>query len=89
MVLAVAPEKWEPSWRPWPPRKRRGHGDRPLQPTGRLVVKYGETIVGDLAMSFLHDGRPRVVHEAVYNPPPPEPLTLPGADVARLQRPIC
>ena len=35
-------------------------------PTGRLVLKYHGQEVADLAMEFLHDGRPPVVREAVW-----------------------
>ena len=35
-------------------------------PTGRLVLKYQGQQVADLAMEFLHNGRPEVVREAVY-----------------------
>ena len=38
-------------------------------PTGRLVLKYAGQQVADLAMEFLHDGRPPVVRDAVYAPP--------------------
>ncbi len=38
-------------------------------PTGRLVLKYNDHQVADLAMTFLHNGRPAVVREAVYNAP--------------------
>lgn len=38
--------------------------------TGNLVLKYEETIVGSLPMSFLHDGRPPVVREATFLPQP-------------------
>ena len=34
-------------------------------PTGRLVLKYHGQEVANLAMEFLHDGRPPVVREAV------------------------
>jgi phosphoribosylformylglycinamidine synthase len=37
--------------------------------------------VADLAMAFLHDGRPPVVREATYSPPPVQPLPLPAKDV--------
>lgn len=37
-------------------------------PTGRLVLKYNDTVVCDLPMSFMHNGRPPVVREAVYAP---------------------
>jgi phosphoribosylformylglycinamidine synthase len=35
-------------------------------PTGRLVLKYHGREVANIAMEFLHDGRPPVVREAVY-----------------------
>jgi len=44
-------------------------------PTGRLVLKYHGNVVGDLAMSFLHEGRPPIVREAIYEPRPERPLT--------------
>ena len=37
-----------------------------FEPTGRLVLKYQGQAVANLAMEFLHDGRPPVVREAVY-----------------------
>ncbi len=39
-----------------------------FEPTGRLVLKYQDQVVGDLPMSFLHDGRPPVVRKATYEP---------------------
>jgi phosphoribosylformylglycinamidine synthase len=39
-------------------------------PSGRLKLKYHEHEVADLSMPFLHDGRPPVVREAIYIPPP-------------------
>ena len=46
-----------------------------FKPTGRLVLKYGNQVVGDLAMSMLHDGRPPIVREATYQPSPKQPLS--------------
>lgn len=40
-----------------------------FEPTGRLVLKYQDEVVGDLAMEFLHDGRPPIVRDATYSPP--------------------
>lgn len=51
-------------------------------PTGRLVLKYEGQQVADLAMEFLHDGRPAVVRDAVYTPPPVVPLRPPEKDCA-------
>ncbi len=41
-----------------------------FEPTGRLILKYNDTVVCDLPMSFMHNGRPPVVREAVYKPTP-------------------
>jgi len=35
--------------------------------TRQLVLKYGEHKVGEVSMHFLHDGRPPVIREAVYD----------------------
>ncbi|MCC7138796.1 MAG: phosphoribosylformylglycinamidine synthase subunit PurL [Planctomycetes bacterium] len=35
--------------------------------TGRLVVRHGRTVVGDLSMEFLHEGLPRVVRKATFS----------------------
>jgi phosphoribosylformylglycinamidine synthase len=46
-------------------------------PTGRLELRYHDVRVGELAMQFLHDGRPPVVREAVYTVPEPVAQPLP------------
>jgi phosphoribosylformylglycinamidine synthase len=46
-------------------------------PGGRLRLFYDGSLVGDLAMEFLHEGRPPVVRQAVYRTPPEQPLVLP------------
>ncbi|TWT37506.1 Phosphoribosylformylglycinamidine synthase subunit PurL [Posidoniimonas corsicana] len=48
-----------------------------FNPTGKLLLKYGEHTVGELPMSLLHDGRPPVVRQASYTPSPVTPLTPP------------
>ena len=48
--------------------------------TRRLVLKYEETVVADLSMEFLHEGRPPVVREALYKPIPATPLDVPAED---------
>ena len=45
-----------------------------FEPTGRLVLKYNDAVVGDLPMSFLHDGRPPVVRQATFTPKPTQEL---------------
>lgn len=39
-----------------------------FEPTGNLVLKYHDTQVGEVSMQFLHDGRPPVIRNAVYQP---------------------
>jgi phosphoribosylformylglycinamidine synthase len=46
-------------------------------PTGRLTLKYHDQRVGELTMDFLHNGRPPVIREAVYQPTPDRLLVLP------------
>lgn len=48
-----------------------------FEPTGRLTLKYNDTVVCDLPMEFMHDGRPPVIREATYTPAP-ESETLSG-----------
>ena len=69
MVFAVSDEQW-----PKFEAVCRAEGVEAVvigqyKPTGRLQLKYGDDVVGDLAMEFLHDGRPPVVRSAVYEPP--------------------
>ena len=54
-------------------------------PTGRLQLTYHGQVVGDIAMSFLHDGRPPIIRDAIYSPAPVKPITLTelGADEHR------
>lgn len=56
-----------------------------FKPTGRLVLKYHGQQVADLAMSFLHDGRPPIIREAVFTPKAEEPLR--AIEVARISNP--
>jgi len=51
--------------------------------TGRLTLRYQGQIVGDLAMDFLHEGRPPVVRKATWTPPEARDLPLPpgGGDL--------
>ncbi len=49
---------------------------------GRLKLMYRGELVGDLAMEFLHDGRPPVVRQAVYHPAATKPLSVPDLSPA-------
>jgi phosphoribosylformylglycinamidine synthase len=55
-------------------------------PTGRLQLTYHGHVVGDLSMKFLHDGRPPVIRDAVYEPVVEAPLELPAMDAEALRR---
>jgi len=41
-----------------------------FKPTGQLTLKYNDTVVADLSMEFMHDGRPPVVREAFFHASP-------------------
>jgi phosphoribosylformylglycinamidine synthase II len=66
MVAAIAPKDW--------PRFRAMCVAEDVEAvvlgkftgTGRLVVRHGKTLVGDLSMAFLHDGLPKVLRRATY-----------------------
>ncbi|QGJ68490.1 Phosphoribosylformylglycinamidine synthase subunit PurL [Planctomycetales bacterium 10988] len=45
--------------------------------TGKLTLNYEDKLVGELEMSFLHDGRPPVIRDAVYQPAEIKPWSLP------------
>ena len=45
-----------------------------FKPTGQLTLKYDGLVVADLSMHFMHDGRPPVVRQAVYQPPLVSPI---------------
>ncbi len=78
MVLAVPPSSWSEF-----ESLCRSEGVEAailgeFKPTGRLMLKYHGLQVADLAMSFLHDGRPPIVREAVFTPKAEEPLRQVG-----------
>ena len=86
MVLAVPPSSWTEF-----ESLCRSEGVEAailgeFKPTNRLVLKYHGQQVADLAMSFLHDGRPPVVREAVFTPKAEGPLTSvePRSDCERI-----
>ncbi|MGD0899127.1 MAG: AIR synthase-related protein, partial [Thermoguttaceae bacterium] len=69
MVLSVPEEKWEELSALCASEGVEATVIGRFVPTGRLSLKYNDQTVADLAMEFLHDGRPPVVREAVYEPP--------------------
>ncbi|MEM9367544.1 MAG: phosphoribosylformylglycinamidine synthase subunit PurL [Planctomycetota bacterium] len=69
MVLSVPPEKWESLQALCDSEGVEAAVIGRFEPTSRLRLKYGDQVVGDLSMDFLHDGRPPVIRDAVYQPP--------------------
>ncbi len=76
MVLAVPPANWEAFNKLAASEGVEATIIGQFVPTGRLQLRYGDHLVGDLSMEFLHGGRPPVVRDAVYDPPVPEPLRI-------------
>lgn len=77
MVLSVPPQHWDELHAMCAAEGVEATVIGKFAPTGRLVLKYDEHIVGDLAMDLLHNGRPPVVRSASYTPPAIEALPLP------------
>lgn len=80
MVLAVPPENWDEFHALCQSEDVEATVIGQFTETRRLVLKYQDTTVADLAMAFLHDGRPPVIRQAVYSPPETRPLTPPTKD---------
>jgi phosphoribosylformylglycinamidine synthase len=70
MVLSVPPEHWEALSALCRREGVEATVIGTFVPTGRLQLKYHDQQVADLTMQFLHEGRPPVVREANYSPPP-------------------
>src|SRR5207249_8601040 len=64
MVLAVPPEKWPELQALCGSEDVEATALGTFEPTGRLRLKYQGEEVADLAMTFLHEGRPKVVRRA-------------------------
>jgi phosphoribosylformylglycinamidine synthase len=74
MIFSVSPDKWDEFRTLCESENVEATAIGKFVPNHRLVLKYGEHQVADLAMAFLHDGRPPVVRDAVYTPPATSPL---------------
>jgi phosphoribosylformylglycinamidine synthase II len=77
MVLSVSEKHWEELHALCEAEGVEATVIGKFAPTGRLVLKYGENVVGDLAMDLLHNGRPPVIRSASYTPKAENPLELP------------
>jgi phosphoribosylformylglycinamidine synthase len=80
MVLAVPPDRW--------PELRELCACEGVEATdlgrfvdsGRLTLRYKGHVVGDLAMDFLHERRPKILRRAQFMPPPQRSLDVPKRD---------
>ncbi len=79
MVLAVPPANWERFNAICIAEGVEATIIGQFTDTQRLVLKYADECVADMPMSFLHDGRPPIVREAVFQPRAERPLKLPVA----------
>lgn len=83
MVLAVPSENWERFQALCAAEGVEASAIGHFGNNGRLTLTYRGHTVGDVAMSFLHDGRPPVVREASYTPPVELSLTPYNAGAAK------
>jgi phosphoribosylformylglycinamidine synthase len=67
MVLSVPPKNWEEFRALCASEGVEATAIGQFTNTRQLVLKYGDQQVGTLSMEFLHDGRPPVIREAVYD----------------------
>lgn len=77
MVLSVPEDKWEDFRNLCASEGVEATAIGKFTGTGNLVLKYHGQHVGEVAMSFLHDGRPPVVREAVFTPAAEPPCPVP------------
>ena len=69
MILSVPPEKWDEFSALCASEGVEATVIGTYKPTGRLKLRYHGNEVADLDMKFLHDGRPPVVRDALYEAP--------------------
>jgi len=77
MVLAVPPAHWTEFEQICAAEGVEASVIGQFTDTRQLVLKYGDHQVGEVAMAFLHDGRPPVIREATYLPPSSQPFAGP------------
>ncbi len=77
MVLAVPPANWDEFHKLCAAEGVEATVIGEFTNTQRLVLKYGDQQVGDMPMSFLHDGRPPVIRDAVFIPPAMQEMAIP------------
>jgi phosphoribosylformylglycinamidine synthase II len=86
MILAVPPEKWPALRALCASEEVEATALGRFTDTGRLRLYYRDQLVADLDLRFLHEGRPPVVRQAVWMPPPalPTPPPSPRTDFSAL-----
>ena len=82
MVLSVPPENWERLRTLCESEGVEAAAIGRFVDTGKLLLTYHGNTVGELALGYLHGGRPPVVRDAVYQPPATLPLTPPAMELA-------
>ncbi len=80
MVCAVPEEKWDQFHQLCASEGVEATVLGRFTPTGRLQLKYKDELVADLSMEFLHEGRPPVIRDAVFQPPKAEAFSFPNPD---------
>ncbi|MEZ6043455.1 MAG: phosphoribosylformylglycinamidine synthase subunit PurL [Planctomycetaceae bacterium] len=67
MVLSVPPSNWQEFHDLCASEGVEAVAIGRFTDTKQLVLKYGENEVGNLSLHFMHEGRPPVVREAIYD----------------------
>ena len=83
MVLAVPPQNWDRFRDLCQAEGVEASAIGQFGNEGRLKLTYQGETVGDVAMSFLHEGRPPVIRDAVYLPPAEKPLAKSASSNSR------
>lgn len=78
MVLAVPPQCWDQFRMLCASEGVEAAAIGQFTTSHRLVLTYKRNVVADLAMSFLHEGRPPVVRKATYQAPAAKTLDAPA-----------
>jgi len=77
MILSVGPDQWPEFQALCAAEGVEATIIGQFEPTHRLKLMYHGQQVADLAMSFLHEGRPPIIRDANYTPAPTQPLVVP------------
>ena len=80
MVLSVPPEKWEEFQQVCESEGVEASILGKFTETKKLVLKYQDQQVGELDLAFMHDGRPPIIRDAVYQPREVTPVSLPSQE---------